>query len=325
MSPSQRHIVFAIDVEPDARKPDRDDPWAGLGITLRELSKLRLQMEKLSKAPSRFNFFLRFDPQIEQVSGRWDWVRQAHPSFISWLQEHGDFTGIHPHFWRWSQDRKHWFNDFADPHWRAHCLRTTIEGYRSVFGVRPIASRFGDGWLSSELIPLLKEEGIRYDLTTEPGVPSHPIFDDPDASAWAPDYRKAPRVPYHPSEADFLVPRLRSMREASESTLWMVPLTTTAAPAWVRMRRFPFLQKSSLTLNMVLYPRKVWDHLSAEIDRVCAEPLVLVLRCGDLVNPDFLRNFGFVAERLAAHPGLRQCRFTGVDEAVENFVQAQRQ
>ena len=325
MSTAQRHIVFAIDIEPDGRKPLRDDRWAGLDITLRELSQLRLQMEKVSQSPCRFNFFLRFDPQIEQVGGRRDWVRQAHPGLIPWLQEHGDFTGIHPHFWRWSEDHKHWFNDFADPVWHAHCLRTTIEGYRSIFGVRPIASRFGDGWLSSGLIPLLKEEGIRYDLTMEPGVPSHPIFDDPYASAWVPDYRRAPRVPYHPSDADFLTPQPPSNREALENTLWLVPLTTTTTPAWVRVRRFPFLQKTSLTLNLVLNPRKVWAHLSRDIDRFCAEPLVFVLRCGDLENPVFLRNFGFMAERLAAHPGLARCRFTGVDEAVENFVKARRQ
>jgi len=319
----QRHIIFAIDIEPDGRKPVREDQWTGLDITLRELSKLRLQAEKLSQAPSRFNFFLRFDPQIEQVGGRRDWVQQVYPGLIPWLQEHGDFTGIHSHFWRWNENRQHWFNDFADPAWRAHCLRSSIECYRSIFGERPTASRFGDSWLTNELIPLLKQEGIRYDLTMEPGVPSHPVFDDPYASAWVPDYRRAPRVPYHPSVEDFLTPQPQSTRDAPESTLWLVPVTTTTPPVWERARRFPFLQKASLALNLVLDPRRVWNHLSAEIDRVCAEPLVFVLRSGDLENPGFLRNFGFIAEHLAAHPGLKRCRFTAVDEAVENFVKAQ--
>jgi hypothetical protein len=325
MSTAQRHIIFAIDVEPDGRKPLREDTWAGLDITLRELSKLRLHIETLTQTPSRFNFFFRFDPQIEQVGGRRDWVLQAHPNLIPWLQEHGDFTGIHPHFWRWDEHRKHWFNDFADPAWRAHCLHSTIEGYRSIFGVRPIASRFGDGWLSSELIGLLKEEGIRYDLTMEPGVPGHPVFDDPYASAWVPDYRRAPRVPYHPSEADFLAPQPPSIHEPPENPIWLVPVTTTTPAAWARARHFPFLQKASLTLNLVLDPRRVWTHLSAEIDRICAEPLVFVLRAGDLENPVFLRNFGFIAERLAKHPGLKRCRFTSVDEAMENFVKTRQQ
>jgi hypothetical protein len=325
MSTAQRNIIFAIDVEPDGRKAIGHDPWSGLDITLRELSRLRLEIEKLTQSPGRFNFFLRFDPQIEQIGGRRDWVLHARPGLIPWLREHGDFAGIHPHFWRWNEHRQQWFTDFADPAWRAHCLHTTIEGYRSVFGMRPIACRFGDACLSNDLIPLLREAGIHYDLTVEPGTPGHPIFDDPHASAWVPDYRRAPRVPYHPSQADFLVPEPQSIREASKDPLWLIPMTSTAPAVWTRTRQFPFLQKVSLPPNLVLNPHRLWDHLSAEIERACAEPLVFVLRCGDLVNPVFLRNFYFIAERLAAHPGLRRCRFTGVEEAVENFVKAQRQ
>ena len=325
MSTAQRNIIFAIDVEPDGRKTIGHDPWSGLDITLRELSRLRLEIEKLTQSPGRFNFFFRFDPQIERIGGRRDWVLHARPGLIPWLREHGDFAGIHPHFWRWNEHRQQWFTDFADAAWRAHCLHTTIEGYRSVFGMRPIACRFGDACLSNDLIPLLREAGIRYDLTVEPGTPGHPIFDDPHASAWVPDYRRAPRVPYHPSQADFLVPEPQSIREASQDPLWLIPMTSTAPAVWTRTRQFPFLQKVSLPPNLVLNPHRLWDHLSAEIERACAEPLVFVLRCGDLVNPVFLRNFYFIAERLAAHPGLRQCRFTGVEEAVENFVKAQRQ
>ena len=320
----QRRIVFAIDVEPDARKPVKDDPWTGLEVTMRELSKLRLQIETLSQSPVRFNFFFRFDPQIEQVGGRRDWLLQACPKFIPWVQEHGDFTGIHPHLWRWSEPRKDWFSDFADPAWRAHCLGMSMEGYRSIFGVRPIASRVGDGWLSDEFVSLLRKEGIRYDLTMEPGVPSHPVFKDPYASGWIPDYRRAPRIPYHPSETDFLAPQPQRAGEA-ESPLWVVPITTTTPPAWMRIPQFPFFQKASVTLNLVVYPRRVWTHLSVEIDRVCAEPLVFVLRAGDLGNPVFLRNFSFTAERLAAHPGLKRCRFMPVHEAVDSFANAQRQ
>jgi len=153
----------------------------------------------------------------------------------------------------------------------------------------------------------------------------HPIFDDRHASAWVPDYRRAPRVPYHPSEADFLVPDPQSIRQASQDLLWLVPMTSTTRPVWQRTRRFPYLQKVSLPANLVLNPHQLWEHLSIEIERVCAEPLVFVLRCGDLVNPLFLRNFHFITERLVAHPGLKRCRLTSVEDAVENFVKAQRQ
>jgi hypothetical protein len=322
---TERCIVFAIDAEPDGRKRIQGDEWEGTQVALRELAQLRSRIEELSQTPVRLNWFLRFDPQIEATWGRPDWVLEAWPSLIQWIERYGDFTGIHTHFWKWNDHRREWFNDFGDPGWRAECVRRGVEGYRSVFGVRPVACRMGDRWMAGDLIPVLQEQGIRYDLTVEPGIPDHPPFDDPLATAWLPDYRRAPRAPYLPSAADFLVPESNPSREAMERAVWLVPLTTTEPPRWVPVRRFPFLLKASRPMNLVVHPREVWAHMAREIDRACAEPLVFVLRSGDLCQPGFLANFRYIAERLGRHPGLKHCRFTGVDAAVESFWKTQLQ
>jgi hypothetical protein len=322
--PMQRSIIFAIDVEPDGRASVRDDPREGLKVALRELSDLRGRIEEFSKERVRFNWFLRFDPQTEQTWGR-NWIQDACPELIPWLKQNGDLIGIHTHFWNWDDSRRIWFSDFANSEWRARCLRGAIEGYGSVFGAAPAASRFGDRWLSHELIPLLKNEGIRYDLTLEPGSPGEPPSDDKYASAWKPDHRRAPRMPYRPSAEDYLVPELPSSPSATENPLWLIPLTTTQPPQWGPIRRFPFLMKLSRPFNLVLRPRMVWAHMSAGIDRPGAEPLVFVLRSGDLAQPGFLANFRYIATRLARHPGLKQCRFVGVDEAIRSFEKTQSQ
>lgn len=321
--PIGRFVVFAIDVEPDGRMDVRGDRWQGAGVTLRELTGLRAGIEEVSQARVRFNWFLRFDAQIERTWGRFDWLRVYWPDLLPWLERHRDFTGIHTHFLRWHDRRGRWFSDFADEAWCADCLHGAIEGYRAAFGAGPAASRFGDRWLSNALVAQLRAEGVRYDLTLEPGRPDHPVPSDPLATAATPDYRRAPRVPYRPSATDFLVPARHSAAESSSPSLWLVPLTTTEPADWGLVRRFPYLLRRSRPFNLVLNPQTLWTHLAREIDRQCAEPLVMVLRSGDLGNPRFLKNYRYVTSRLARHPGLAGCRFTGVDEALEHFIQAQ--
>ena len=95
---TERCIVFAIDAEPDGRKRIQGDEWEGTQVALRELAQLRSRIEELSQTPVRLNWFLRFDPQIEATWGRPDWVLEAWPSLIQWIERYGDFTGIHTHF-----------------------------------------------------------------------------------------------------------------------------------------------------------------------------------------------------------------------------------
>jgi hypothetical protein len=132
-------------------------------------------------------------------------------------------------------------------------------------------------------------------------------------------------MPYRPSAEDYLVPELPSSPSTTENPLWLIPLTTTQPPQWGPIRRFPFLMKLSRPFNLVLRPRMVWAHMSAGMDRPGAEPLVFVLRSGDLAQPGFLANFRYIATRLARHPGLKQCRFVGVDEAIRSFEKTQSQ
>ena len=313
-----RPIIIAIDVEPDGRGDVGDRTCEGIAVSIRELGRLRSALEENTGAPVRFNWFFRFDPQVQSTWGRVDWVKEACPNLVDWTQKNGDLLGIHSHFWRWDEKRDRWFNDFADAAWREHCLRTCIEGYEGAFQARPIASRCGDRWFSNDLVPLLRREGIRYDLTIEPGAPDQPVHDDPYATAWLPDYREAPRRPYRPSESDFLMAKTESA--VSDDDLWMLPVTTTRPARWAPVRRFPYAMKVSRPLNMVLRPTTVWHCLKIELSCDDDAPLVLVLRSGDLAQPHFLANFRYIAERLTKHPGMRGRRFSRIDDAMTSVV-----
>jgi hypothetical protein len=317
-----RNIVFAIDVEPDERKVGRDDSWEGSAITLQELSTLRGQLQEATGAPVRLNWFPRFDPQIERTWGRRDWVTQACPSLVSTALAHGDFTGVHIHLWKWNDAHGDWFSDFADLSWRAECLQSSIDGYQAVFGTRPCATRFGDRCLQQDDVALLRQLKIRYDLSLEPGAPAHQLSVDRLASSQLPDYRRAPRRPYQPSPSDYLSPqRVQSHREG-EGKLWMVPISVTRRSHWIPLRQPPYFVRTTLPFNLVLRPRRVWAELAAEMERQTAEPIVFVLRSGDLATPGFLANFRFVTQRMARQPDIGGCRFVGVDQAVEEFARS---
>jgi hypothetical protein len=260
-----RNILFAIDVEPDGRNCGPDDPWKGIAVTLRELSALRDQLQQGTGDHVRLNWFFRFDPQIERTWGRRDWVTEACPRLLSTIAENGDLTGIHVHMWRWHETLGTWFNDFADATWRATCLRNSIEGYESVFGTRPVASRYGDRCLRHDDIALLRQSGIRYDLSLEPGSPPYRLSFDRLASSPLPDHRHAPRVPYQPSPDDYFAHRQPGPAGGPGNDLWMVPLTVTRSLHWTPLKRPPFLIRTTLPLNLVLRPRRIWQELSAEM------------------------------------------------------------
>jgi len=318
-----RNIVFAIDVEPNARKLGLSDSWDGTAVTLREVSALRNRLQEATGAPVRLNWFPRFDPQIQRMWGRRDWVVEACPTLLPTAIGNGDFIGIHVHLWRWHENRGVWFADFANDAWCADCFGASIEGYRSVFGAGPIASRFGDRSLFHRDIALLRRSGIRYDLTLEPGAPSHRLSIDALASCHLPDYRRAPRRPYRPSCGDYLVPREPTSAAEPADDLWLVPMTVTRRSYWVPLKQPPFLIKSTLPLNLVVRPRRAWAHLSVEMDRESPAPIVCVLRSGDLANPGLLANFHFITRRMVRHPLISHCRFVSVDCAVKAFSGSQ--
>ena len=306
----RRAILLLIDVEPDERKTSNaDDGWRSSQAALEHLERLRGEMESATRAPARFNWFLRGDPQIRHTWGRADWIAEACPRIIRSIERHDDHAGAHVHLWRREKKRGEWYNDFRDPAWAEECLNEGISAHESIFGARPESCRFGDRWLSRAAVDLLRENGIRYDLTVEPGLPGGAVHDDPNSVGSLPDFRMAPRQPWQPASWNYL--------ESSPEPdgLWMIPLTTT--PQSLRLvRRAPWLMAASRSPNLCLSSSYVWPHLRRELDRPTHAPLVFVFRSGDLAQRRFLRNFTNTTAQLVRHPALAYCDFTTVPEAI---------
>ena len=263
------------------------------------------------------------DPQVEKVWGRADWTAHSLPSLLETISRHGDHPGIHVHLWKWHEERQRWYNEFNDLAWLEQCLRLSIETFAKVFGRPPVVCRFGDRWLNDDALRLEAELGIQYDLTLEPGVCDAPLFDDPLATAWLPDFRRAPRHPYRPKSGSFLEPDggTGCCTGCCTGRPWMIPLSSTK-PAFRPVRRPPYLVKSSYPANLALSPRIIGPLLDHELDRATHEPLAMVMRSGDMGQPKFRQNIERNFARLLAHQRLAQLRFTGPEAAIAAWVAA---
>ena len=140
-----------------------------------------------------------------------------------------------------------------------------------------------------------------------------PIFDDPLATAWLPDYRPAPRHPYRPRAGNLL--------QEGDQPLWILPLSTT--PLRLRpVRRPPYLVRGSYPLNLSLSPRAMLNHLDTELAHVTREPLVMVIRTGDFGVPRWRPALEKNLARILAHSGMAHSQFVDVPTAVATWADA---
>ena len=330
-----RSIVFAVDIEPIGRTTvdTVEDPTnsQGLKIALERLGGVRELLERRTGHPARFHWFLRGDAQIQETWGP-DWLPRACPELIQEIERHRDGTGIHPHLWRWHEPSGSWSNDPADPDWVAYCVELNCRHHAHVFGSAPRASRMGDHWISPELMPILRRNGIQYDLTIEPGVEAMPFWNDPHASGSLPDLRAAPRHPYLAVE-DPLTPASAPLTEGASlidngvakgvsrgRTIWMVPVSTTP-PRPILFRRYPFLRRISRPANLVMRPKQIRTHVEHELSIETSSPLVLVLRSADLADPAHLKAFDYILQGILDHPRVGEARVLPVEQAMERYCE----
>ena len=234
-------VIMCIDVEPDTREIDPRDrsDWTGFVRAYQFFKQLRPKLESATRAPVRFSWFLRMDPQIEHTYGSPSWVVARYPEIFRELNSAGDELGLHTHAWRWDDPSGRWVVDHANQEWIEHCVRGSFLAFREAIG-RPCHSfRFGDHWMNNETMRLLEELGARFDLTIEPGrkKPRHrngEIF-----TGALPNYQRVPRHPYRPSPANFKEPGFPEARG-----LQVIPLST-AKPGWPTMRRLLNIRRTA--------------------------------------------------------------------------------
>ncbi|HUQ99054.1 MAG TPA: hypothetical protein VM166_06330 [Gemmatimonadaceae bacterium] len=202
--------VLAIDVEPAQRLPVRGDtaPWNGFRQTVDFLVALRAEVGERSGDTPRFLWTMRMDPQVEVVHGTSTWVVDRHPELIERIVVAGDEVGLHVHAWRWDDASDGWVADYGDEEWVEHCLGFSFDAFRRAFGRGPKSFRSGDRFFSDRVVRHLERQGIKQDLTLEPGEPAQAgLFANEAHTGELPDMRDVPRSPFQ------------------DGGLWFIPLT----------------------------------------------------------------------------------------------------
>lgn len=295
-------VHLCLDVEPDAREvagqPEAD--WSGTGPFLDLIEQFRAEAGA-SGFPVHVTWFLRQDPQIREAYGRADYAYHQFRTCWERARAGGDGFGSHVHAWHRKDDR--WVADHGDPAWVGRCVEESLDAYEQSFGQPPRMFRFGDHFMSNDVVRRLERRGVCYDLSLEPGLGSMKVLKpDEVASGRLPDYTAIPRSPYFPSRLDYRQPARWWPRR-----LRMIPISTGMAdgdhvPGWGRGIYSP--------LNLAL--DTVW--MTRLSDAVLADPatthLVWVARTGDYGQPEFQSNIRANLAYLAA----RGLRFVRPDE-----------
>lgn len=295
-------VHLCLDVEPDEREvagqPEAD--WSGTEPFLALIERFRADAGAAG-FPVHLNWFLRQDPQVREAYGRADYAYHQFRDQWEQFRAHGDAFGSHVHAWHRLGDR--WVADHGDRSWVGRCVEESLDAYEKVFGQPPCLFRFGDHFMSNDVVRRLERRGVRYDLSLEPGLkPVDVLKPGEAASGQLPDYCNLPRQPYAPSRLDYRKPARWWPRR-----IRMIPVSTGVAdgedvPGWGRGIYTP--------LNLAL--DTAW--MTRVSDAVLADPatthLVWVARTGDFGLPEFRANMQANLAYLAA----RGLRFVRPDE-----------
>ncbi len=281
-SPSSKRIpvVFCVDVEPDDFfvHPARLKPWSGFEFSHGYLEGFRARFENVTGRAVHFNWFVRLDPQVAIGYGKAAWAAERYADFFEEYRSKGDEIGIHVHTYNWSKGDDGWIDDNGNEEWTSHCLQSSFDSFRQVFGDQPRCLRFGNYWLSTAAVNQAEDLGIEFDLTIEPGL---------DATGWGagkkptetgviPNFFRVPRVPYAPSRHDFK----RRHGDGDARRITMMPLTSGhRSLGWslrdVR-RRLGRIRRNGFSARLQEEPLSMWrtwsgkDHYGAMLDRAIA-------------------------------------------------------
>lgn len=222
-------VIVAVDVDPDWRlSRKRSVPYSGQmgwdGVR-RGLPRL-IDILGKSAVPEvknvRFTWLLRCDLQMADIFSDPAYVAVEFAEFWKARAAAGDEIGWHPHFWRYSQQHRVWFQETKDEDWHRECLK---EGYNALSRhYRLRAAKTGWTYQTNPTMRVLSDLGLRYDLSALPGM----NYDASIAGSGLPlgvyDWSRAPQEPYHPRHDDYQLPALRHGLTIMEIPNWTFPL-----------------------------------------------------------------------------------------------------
>lgn len=199
--------------------------WKGVEDNLPKVSEIRDLVKDSNSNNAKITWFVRSDEQMKLVFGD-----HAHPLRKFWelwkeLVNQGDEIGWHPHFWRWSVERRCWHQEVCDERWMCECLeRGHAEFVKLVKNLTSM--RMGWGFHNNCTMRKVNDLGLTVDLSALPGI-KHEGIPDVRGSHFVNEYDWSitPERPYHPSKEDY-----RRPKRGNEKSLRILEIPITTGP-----------------------------------------------------------------------------------------------
>jgi hypothetical protein len=224
-------IVICIDVEPDLdffiieKNPNARataNMWDSFKASADFFESLRTTLSVQDKPV--FSWFVRADPQVAFDFGSADYGFTRFRDHIDHWKAQDDEIGLHVHAWHHNPATEEWIDDRTDQDWVSNCVGVGFEAFRRQMGNEPRCFRFGNRWMNTPTMNLIRKLGTQVDMTLEPGYRE---------SLWTPYLRghpewvNVPHVPYAPSLDDYTRPSGEMVGRLVELPLTMVIVSIT--------------------------------------------------------------------------------------------------
>ena len=172
-------IVIGCDTDPD-RKGFIENisgeklSWRGMTEGIPETKQAVSGFTDSRGKPPVFTWLMRADEQIKILYGDFNGVLEENKDFIRELEKSGDEIGWHPHFYRYNEKHKVWYQELKDIDWQCDVLESAYGSFnRSVPG-RPVSVRTGWIYHNNSTLSKLDQLGVKVDFSAAPGLKTNP-------------------------------------------------------------------------------------------------------------------------------------------------------
>lgn len=204
-------VVLCVDADPDRPEyggarydcPDKLT-WSWLSELASKIDRLRKNVWQTSGVRLLLTWFLRSDSQIRAIYGDAGWALKEFELVWKGISEAGDELGWHPHYWRWSESSKCWYNEIIDTDYMLESYDVGFTAFKDTMGFQPAACRTGINFHNNHTMMKLDDLGVKVDLSAHSGLTyyySRPKVGGNVREGF--DWGRAPLDPYHPSGEDY--------------------------------------------------------------------------------------------------------------------------
>lgn len=303
--------------------------WNGVTRGIPALRDM-LKTEGLGKLKITWN--VRADTQLRDIYGNAGWALGEFGCLWNNLEAAGDEIAWHPHFWRWNQAARAWFQETEDYDWMKSCLAEGIAAFHDMR--KRIPSAVHMGWLfhNNLTLAIMANAGILVDYSAVPGIRIE--GGDNKVRGGECDWAITTIYPYYPSKSDYRRPATPG--EGSLDIL-EIPVPGCSSPLLKGLKAIKQLVKGEpvrpiLQGNLFFPIAAHWAVVSSSIKDLLAKSaevyklshLVVYFHADELVgrqvysSNNLVRNLNYMA-RIALEHGY-EVEFSTVSELARNVL-----